>query len=119
MKEFAKLFFTLIFLIIFSGCEEDEDSPGDDISFPISIIYSGIENPEFRMFTNQTEVSTSGLDIRDYMDAEDWNVLSPEYYDSLGIVLTFDEDSIYGFNAVGEEENYSYEFRDDSLFFRS
>lgn len=108
--------FLFLGILVLTSCNEDDDNPPSGTSYPITMTFSGVTDTEFRMWTDGTEVNTDNLNVQDFMDPDDWAELSPEYFSQIGIALTFDEDSIYGVNGLGENENYEYFFRNDSLF---
>jgi len=122
MKELTTIrhfVFLFVGILILTSCNDDDDNddkPPSSASFPVTLTFSNVTDTEFRMWTNGTEVSTVNLNVQNFMDPEDWAELSPEYFSQIGIALTFDEDSIYGINDLGENENYEYYFRNDSLF---
>jgi hypothetical protein len=119
MKEPSTIrYFIFLFLglSILTSCNEEDDNPPSETTFPVTLTFSGVTDTEFRMWTNGAEVNTDNLNVQDFMNIDDWAELSPEYFNQIGIALTFDQDSIYGINDFGENENYEYFFRNDSLF---
>jgi hypothetical protein len=115
MKYLDKIALVFLATMVISSCKDD-DNPPSGITFPVSMSFSGITDTEFRMWTNGTEVNTDNLNVQDFMDPDDWEFLRPEYYEDANSTFSFDEDSIFGADAVNELTGYPYEFRNDSLF---
>jgi hypothetical protein len=111
---------SIIFLIlgfsILTSCNENDDNPPSGNSFPVTMTFSGVTDTEFRMWTNGNEVDTDNLNVQDFMDAEDWEFLRPEYYADANATFSFDEDSIFSTDPINGLTGYPYEFRNDSLF---
>lgn len=119
MKDLFKLRNAIVLtlsLIILVSCEDDDNDPPSGNSFPITLVYAESTNTEFKLWTNGSEVITSGLNAGNIIDSSDWSLLSPEYYVQADITFTLDEDSLYGSSNLGEDEVYAYFFRNDSLF---
>lgn len=120
MKDLSNLRYCILLFLgisILTSCnDDDDDSPPSEISFPVTMTFSGVTDTEFRMWTNGAEISTENLNVQDFIDPEVWEYLRPEYYEDANTTFSFEEDSIFSTDPINGLTGYPYEFRNDSLF---
>ena len=104
----------IVSLGIMQSCSDDNENPSQNPSSPSTLTFSNIDHIEFKMWTNGAEVNTDALSIADYMDPEDYNSISTDYYQSQA-GITFKDDSLFS-EVDGLIVGYPYYISNDSIY---
>ena len=117
MKKLFYLSLALIFLA--SSCNDDDDQQGPSNSNPNAgdsfLIYDRIDNVSFQMWVGGQEISTSNLDIADYLKEESTDYFSDQVLQN-GNVQFEGDTIIVNLSFVPPNSKYLYEFSNDSLY---
>ncbi len=108
------LLFGIIGLGLLQSCKDDNEDPTPSPSAPNTLTFSNIDHTEFKMWTNGGEVNTNGLSIAAYMDSDEYNHITSEYYQSHA-GFTFNNDSLFS-EMNGMIEGYPYHISNDSIY---
>jgi len=119
MKKIKLILSTLIaviFSLSWTSCNNDDDDRSPSApAFPNDVTFHSIEIVDFKMWTDGSEVSTSGLTLENLIDPEDAEYLSVAYYEAQA-PITFTADSISSLSLNGDIATYPYTLSNDSIF---
>lgn len=109
MKNICYGFLVLLIATLLSSCNEDEDdnNPPTETTFPVTLSFSEIRDVEFRIWTDSSEINTTGLNAADFIDPEDWVDLDPQFHEQSDLMLSFDHDSVYVISNQNQTDTFS------------